>query len=259
MPPEPSPVEPADPSHARTAVVVGAAGGLGRALTRALAERDDVDRVFALSRRYLAPDHAKLTWLEADACDPRSLARVADKLAESASRIHQLIICTGVLHGGDRRPELGPEKSLGQLDGDAFRHVMTVNVLAPLQVLHAFAPLLRHDQRAVAAALSAMVGSIGDNRIGGWYSYRMSKAALNMGLKNAAIELGRLRPRGRPAPIVVGVHPGTTVTELSQPFLGNHEARPPQDSARRILEVLDGLTEEDSGGFFNWDGQRLPW
>ncbi|MEQ8860561.1 MAG: SDR family NAD(P)-dependent oxidoreductase [Pseudomonadales bacterium] len=244
---------------ARTAVVVGASGGLGRALTRALADRDDIGRVFALSRRPGAVEHDAVTSLQADACDPASLARAAEAVAAATLRVHLLIVCTGILHGGEAEPGLGPEKSLGQLDGDAFRHVMTVNALAPLQVLHAFAPLLKHDERAVAAALSAMVGSIGDNRIGGWYSYRMSKAALNMGLKNAAIELGRLRPKGRPAPIVVAVHPGTTETDLSRPFLRQHDARPADDSAAHILAVLDDLDEADSGRFFNWDGRELPW
>jgi len=243
----------------RNAVVVGASGGLGRALTDALTERADIDRVFALSRRYFAPRHPNLTWLEADAGDPRSLERVARTMADSVPAVHLLIVCTGILHGGDAAARLRPEKSLGDLDGDNFREVMSINALAPLQVIHAFAPLLRHDERTVVAALSAMVGSIGDNRIGGWYSYRMSKAALNLGLRNAAIELGRLRPRGRPKPIVVAVHPGTTETPLSEPFLRNHSSRPPAESAAHILSVLDGLEEEDSGGFFNWDGKPLPW
>lgn len=243
----------------RTAVVVGASGGLGRALTDALTECDDIDRVFALSRRYFAPQHPQLTWLEADAGDPRSLERVAGTVADTVPAVHLLIVCTGILHGGDAEARLQPEKSLGDLDGDNFRHVMSINALAPLQAIHAFAPLLHHEDRTVIAALSAMVGSIGDNRIGGWYSYRMSKAALNMGLHNAAIELGRLRPRGRPKPIVAAIHPGTTDTPLSEPFLRNHSSRSAAESAGHILAVLDGLTEEDSGGFFNWDGKALPW
>jgi len=243
----------------RTALIVGASGGLGRALTDALTRRDDFDRVFALSRRYFAPNHPRLTWLEAAAGDLRSLARAAGTVADTVPAVHLLIVCTGVLHGGDEHARLQPEKSLGDLDGDNFRHVMSINALAPLQVIHAFAPLLRHEDRTVIAALSAMVGSIGDNRIGGWYSYRMSKAALNMGLRNVAIELGRLRPRGRPKPIVAAVHPGTTETPLSEPFLRNHASRPAAESAEHILSVLDGLTEEDSGGFFNWDGKPLPW
>jgi NAD(P)-dependent dehydrogenase (short-subunit alcohol dehydrogenase family) len=170
--------------------------------------------------------------------------------------VHLLVTCTGVLHGGDARPGLRPEKALAQLDAEGFLHVMRVNALAPLQVLAAFAPLLRHDQRAVAATLSAMVGSIGDNRLGGWYSYRMSKAALNMGLKNAAIELGR---GARDGPIVVAIHPGTTTTALSEPFLRHRTARSPAESAEHILAVLDGLTPANSGKFYNWDGRELPW
>ncbi|MAT84546.1 MAG: hypothetical protein CMQ43_09255 [Gammaproteobacteria bacterium] len=241
------------------AVIVGASGGIGRALTDALLARDEARRVFALSRRFEPPAHPRLTALEADPTEPRSLARVAGAVADQVDAVHLLIICTGVLHGGDDDPGLAPEKSLADLDGERFRRVMTVNALAPLQTIHAFSPLLRHDHRAVAAALSAMVGSIGDNRIGGWYSYRMSKAALNMGLRNAAIELGRGRPSGRPKPIVAAIHPGTTVTPLSEPFLRRHRARPPEESAAHILAVLDRLTESDSGRFFNWDGSELPW
>ena len=241
------------------AVIVGASGGLGSALAQALLSRDDVARVFALSRRFQAPTEPRLTALEADATEPRSLGRVARAVADQVDAVHLLIVCTGMLHGGGDEPELTPEKSLAELDGERFRQIMTVNALAPLQAIHAFAPLLRHDERAVAAALSAMVGSIGDNRIGGWYSYRMSKAALNMGLRNAAIELGRGRPSGRPKPIVAAIHPGTTVTPLSEPFLRRHRARPAAESAEHILAVLDGLTESDSGRFFNWDGSELPW
>lgn len=253
-----------DPKPAGTrptthAVIVGASGGLGRALTDALLARDDIQHVFALSRRFEPPPHPRLIALEADPTESRSLARVARAVADQVDAVHLLVVCTGVLHGGDDEPGLTPEKSLADLDGDRFRRVMTINALAPLQAIHAFSPLLRHDQRAVAAALSAMVGSIGDNRIGGWYSYRMSKAALNKGLRNAAIELGRGRPSGRPKPIVAAIHPGTTITPLSEPFLRRHRARPPEESAAHILAVLDGLTESDSGRFFNWDGSALPW
>jgi NAD(P)-dependent dehydrogenase (short-subunit alcohol dehydrogenase family) len=169
--------------------------------------------------------------------------------------VHRLIVCTGILHGGATDPGLRPEKSLRQLRLANLQRCMAVNAWAPLMALEAFSPLLRHTDGAVAAALSAMVGSIGDNRLGGWYSYRMSKAALNMGLRSAAIELGRQRH----APIVVAVHPGTTLSALSAPFAGPERARPAHDSAAAILRVLDGLGPDDTGRFFNWDGRELPW
>jgi NAD(P)-dependent dehydrogenase (short-subunit alcohol dehydrogenase family) len=246
--------------HQLNAVVVGASGGLGAAFTAALASRPDVGRVFALSRRQL-PSGSRIEALTVDAGDPESYARAlqqaADEVRSRAPAIHLLITCTGMLHDAGATPE----KSLRQLDAASFQRVMTVNALVPLQVLAAFAPLLRHGERSVAATLSAMVGSIGDNRLGGWYSYRMSKAALNMGLKTASIELGRAAgsasaPTG---PIVVALHPGTTVTSLSTPYLQRREARPAGESVRHLLAVLDRLTPADNGKFLNWDGRELPW
>ncbi|MEQ8486381.1 MAG: SDR family NAD(P)-dependent oxidoreductase [Pseudomonadales bacterium] len=241
------------------AVVIGASGAIGLALTRALCARAEGGRVFALSRRPRPADEPRAQWIRADATDTDGLAKAAAEVAEHAPSIHRLICCTGMLHDDDAVPPIAPEKALEQLDADAFRRVMTVNALAPLLALTAFRPLLEHDQGSVAGLLSAMVGSIADNRLGGWYSYRMSKAALNMGVKTAAIELERRARRGRRAPIVAAVHPGTTHTPLSERFLRSRDARPAAASAQRILEVLDGLTAADSGGFFNWDGQPLPW
>jgi NAD(P)-dependent dehydrogenase (short-subunit alcohol dehydrogenase family) len=241
------------------AVVVGASGAMGLALTRALAGRDDVQRVFAVSRQHRTSDDPRVTWMESNVCDPDSLARLAQRIGAEAPRIHRLICCVGVLHADADGVRVGPEKALGQLRAGAFHQVMALNALAPLTVLHAFTPLLEHPDGSVAVTLSARVGSIGDNRLGGWYSYRMSKAALNMGIRTAAIELNRRARPDRPAPIVAAVHPGTTVSALSEPFLRGRPARSPDDSARHVLAVADGLTPADSGGFFNWDGQPLPW
>jgi len=247
-----------NPLDAMNAVVVGAGGGLGSALTQALTLQGGY-RVFALSREPLEAGGGNLTRLQADPTEPESLAHAADTVRREVTRVHLLAICVGILHGGEGKPGLRPEKALSQLDGDNFRHVMTVNALAPLQVLAAFTDLLRHKQRAVAVTLSAMVGSIGDNRLGGWYSYRMSKAALNMGLKNAAIELNRPSSRQQRGPIVAAIHPGTTITPLSAPFLRRHTTRPAEESAAHILRVIGRLTPEDNGRFFNWDGRELPW
>jgi NAD(P)-dependent dehydrogenase (short-subunit alcohol dehydrogenase family) len=202
-----------------------------------------------------APSLPPVHWLSADPTDPASLAAAVAAVAAHAPRIHRLIICTGILHGGSDDPDFRPEKSLGQLQLAHLQQCMAVNAWAPLVTLDAFAPLLRHDSGATAAVLSAMVGSITDNRMGGWYSYRMSKAALNMGIRNAAIELGRHRH----GPVVVAIHPGTTLSPLSAPFAGPERARPPVESAAAILRVLDNLERADSGRFFNWDGRELPW
>jgi NAD(P)-dependent dehydrogenase (short-subunit alcohol dehydrogenase family) len=240
----------------RVAVVVGASGGLGGAFVDALLDHPAFGQVVAVSRTHRHPDRAGLRWLVADPADPQSLEQAVAAIREVAPRIHRLLICTGVLH----TPDSPPEKSLRRLARQPFEQTMLLNAFVPLQVLAGFAPLLTHEEGAVAAALSAKVGSIGDNRLGGWYSYRMSKAALNMGLKTAAIELARGRPgAGATGPIVVAIHPGTTVTPLSAPFLSRHQARPPAASAARVLDVLDRLGPGDSGKFYNWDGSELPW
>jgi NAD(P)-dependent dehydrogenase (short-subunit alcohol dehydrogenase family) len=264
----------------RNSVIVGASSALGRALAGALVCAQDAGTVFALSRNGQAPADTSpleaaratrdgtalpsgdrttsagvLQHIAANPTDPESLAAAARTVAERADRVHRLIICTGILHGGDAEPDFRPEKSLGQLRLEHLQRSVAVNAWAPLAAIHAFAGLLRHAEGAVAAALSAMVGSIGDNRLGGWYSYRMSKAALNMGIRNAAIELGRHRH----GPIVVAIHPGTTLSPLSAPFAARDRARPADASAAAIVRVLDGLERTDNGRFFNWDGRELPW
>jgi NAD(P)-dependent dehydrogenase (short-subunit alcohol dehydrogenase family) len=262
----------------QTAVVVGASGGLGLALTRALSLRPGIKTVIALSRS--VPDSPASTsrlddrpaidgareadaghlvpgaqWYRADAADPEQLSAAATRIADDHGRVHLLITCVGALHGGQANPELQPEKSLSALRLSNLHRSVEINAFAPLAALHAFLPLLRHDEGAVAATLSAMVGSIGDNSLGGWYSYRMSKAALNMGLRNAAIECARLRD----GPRVVAIHPGTTLTALSEPFVRRHPHRSAAESAERILDVIAGLAADDTGKFFNWDGREIPW
>lgn len=262
------------PTNGRTAVVVGASGGIGLALTRALCRRPDW-RVVALSRgrpdqtlyadpslcaeTNHGPAAGRLHWQQIDATDPLQLAAAAARTATDHGRVHLLINCVGVLHGGrhgnPEEPPLGPEKSLSALRPENLQHSVAVNAFAPLAALQAFLPLLRHEEGAVAATLSAMVGSIADNALGGWYSYRMSKAALNMGLRNAAIECARLRD----GPCVVAIHPGTTLTPLSEPFVRRHAHRTPAESAEHILQVLTSLSAEDTGKFLNWDGREIPW
>lgn len=237
----------------KVAVVAGAAGGLGEALSRALVAHPDYASVFALSRTRPSSDDG-IEWFETDTTSPVDLESAASRVAQLTDRVHLLLCCSGVLHGGAGSPHR-PEKSLAELELENLQLAVRVNAFAPLAAIRAFRDLLRHDQRPVAAVLSAMVGSIGDNSLGGWYSYRMSKAALNMGVRNVAIEFGRLRN----GPSVVAVHPGTTLTPLSEPFVRGRDPRTPDESARHILSVVHDLSPEDSGRFFNWDGRELPW
>ena len=227
------------PEH--TAVVIGAAGGLGRAVTRALSASGRFATVHALSRSETGLD------LEDEPSIAATAARVADGPAPSL-----VFVARGVLHHG-----FEPERSWRALEADHMLRDYRINAIGPALIAKHFLPLLPRDRPAIFAALSARVGSIGDNRLGGWHSYRASKAALNMLLRNLAIEAGRTHPLA----VIAGLHPGTVDTDLSAPF--QKGVKPDRlftadHSAERLLAVIDGLTPADSGGVFAWDGQRIP-
>ncbi|MHA6181643.1 SDR family oxidoreductase [Pseudomonas mohnii] len=221
------------------ALVIGASGALGAAFCDLLNEDPRCSVVRELGRNS-AP--------ELDLEKPDSIARAAAELAEEAP--YQLILhAAGLLH----REDIKPEKSYTSIEADALQAIFQVNTLGPALVLRHFLPLL--DPRGAMAVLSAKVGSIGDNRLGGWYAYRASKTALNMLIKTAAIELARTRPQTR----LLTLHPGTVISGLSQPFKGASAARPASLAARELLSLIDRLTPADSGNFFAYNGERLPW
>ncbi|KAL1507468.1 hypothetical protein AB1Y20_008304 [Prymnesium parvum] len=240
------------------AVVTGASRGIGLALTAELLRRSR-GTVVAASRqphlsaplRELSEDFpSRLSLLPCDVLRPASLEAMAARLAASHARVDLVLNVAGVLHDGGRVPE----KSLAAVDAEWMAHVYRVNAVGPVLVAQATQPLLRPG--SVVASVSARVGSIGDNHLGGWWSYRMSKAALNMATRNLAIELKRS------GAIAVSLHPGTTDTDLSKPFQRN--VRPeklftPEFTARSLLDVLEGLTLEDTGGFFAYNGERIEW
>lgn len=221
------------------ALVIGASGALGTAFCELLKQDPRCAGVRALGRRTLPA---------LDLERPETIASAATELAGEAP--YQLIIhAAGLLH----RDGIKPEKSFSTIEPEALQAVFQVNTLGPALVLRHFLPLL--DPRGAMAMLSAKVGSIGDNRLGGWYAYRASKAALNMLIKTAAIELARTRPQSR----LLSLHPGTVVSGLSQPFRGASSARPADVAADQLLTLIDQLTPADSGHFFAYDGERLPW
>jgi len=221
------------------ALVIGASGALGTAFCQLLKQDPRCADVRALGRRTLPA---------LDLERPETIASAAAELAGEAP--YQLIIhAAGLLH----RDGIKPEKSFSAIEPEALQTVFQVNTLGPALVLRHFLPLL--DPRGAMAMLSAKVGSIGDNRLGGWYAYRASKAALNMLIKTAAIELARTRPQSR----LLSLHPGTVVSGLSQPFRGASSARPADVAAEQLLTLIDQLTPADSGHFFAYDGERLPW
>lgn len=222
------------------ALVIGASGGIGQAFVQALQAHPRCGEVLAL-HRHSTPR------LELD--DESRIASAAAAL-RGQDPLHLIIHAAGVLHGDG----ILPEKKLGDLNYAQLEATFRINTFGPALVLRHFAPLL-DTGRSVLAVLSAKVGSIGDNRLGGWYSYRASKAALNMLVKTAAIEIQRSRPQA----VLVSLHPGTVDTRLSGPFRGAQIGRPAPDAAADMLTVLDRLTPTDSGGFFAYTGDRLPW
>lgn len=225
-----------------TALVIGT-GGLGAALLPALARHHA--RVLGLGRRS-AP--------AIDLSDEDSLVRAAHWTVERCDHapLRCLVVATGFLHG----PQGQPERSTAQLDAGYLTHAFQVNAIGPALLMKHFLPLLPRQGPWVAAFVSARVGSIGDNALGGWYGYRASKAALNQLVKTASIEQAR---RNREATLVA-LHPGTVDTPLSQPF-GKRglNVRSPEVAARDIVQVLQGLTPQDNGRFVDYRGQSLPW
>ncbi|WGL62634.1 SDR family oxidoreductase [Pseudomonas sp. CW003PS] len=221
------------------ALVIGASGTLGQAFSALLRADPNCASVRELSRTSSPSLDLEV---------PGSIAEAATALADEGP--YQLILHTaGLLH----RDGIAPEKSLAAIEADALQAVFQVNALGPALVLRHFLPLL--DKQGAMAMLSAKVGSIGDNRLGGWYAYRSSKAALNMLIKTAAIELARSKPRAR----LLALHPGTVISPLSQPFRGAAAARPAEQAAAEMLRVINGLGAEHSGSFHAYDGQQLPW
>ena len=252
-----------NPPGPMRALVQGASRGLGLELTRQLLSRPDCDAVVATCRQpqaseglmALAREHGdRLHCLRLDVTNAESVASAAGYVARACGDLHLLLNVAGLLHDG----ELQPEKRLESVDPDRMRRVFEVNAFGPLLMARHFHALLAHEERSVLANLSARVGSIGDNRAGGWYAYRASKAAQNMFTRTLAIELRRRAPHC----ICVALHPGTVDTDLSRPFQRNvpdERLFPVERAARQLLAVVDALGPEDSGRFFAWDGEPIPW
>lgn len=217
------------------ALVIGSSGGIGSALSTALAARGV--SVTGLSR---ADDGFDLT-------DP---ARVEAEMARLDGPFDTILVASGILApmGGQ------PEKSLSDIDASTMAQVMAVNAIGPALILRHVPRLVPRRDRATVGVLTARVGSISDNRLGGWYSYRASKAAANQIVRTAAIEIARTRKQA----IVVALHPGTVATPFTDSYPGYSKVTP-AEAADNLLTVLDGLTPEDTGTFYDWSGMRVPW
>jgi NAD(P)-dependent dehydrogenase (short-subunit alcohol dehydrogenase family) len=224
------------------AVVIGATGGIGRAFVAALEADPRYAKVIALGRK---------TSPALDLTDEESV-KAAAVFASGQGALRLVVDATGLLHA----PGVEPEKSWRAIDPAAMARSFAINAIGPALLMKHFLPLLPREGKAVFATLSAKVGSIGDNNLGGWYSYRAAKAALNQLVHTAAIELKRSRTEA----LCVALHPGTVDTGLSAPFAkAGLEVQTPESSAKQMLAVLDGLSAAQSGGFFTYRGEALPW
>lgn len=249
-------------SNANT-LIVGANRGIGFGFVRKLLEGNEYAKIYAT---YRDPNSAselialadkypgKLIYLSMDITDEQQIAKGIKVIGESTDKLHLVINCVGLLHEGT----LQPEKSLRQISSEHLLRYFQVNSISSVLLAKHLLPLFCHDSQSIFACISAKIGSIGDNRLGGWYGYRASKAALNMFMRTVAIEYGRKSPNT----LVVTLHPGTTDTRLSKPFQRNV---PPEKlfsvdrTVNQLLSVINNLNKEDSGQFFSWDGSRLPW
>lgn len=246
-------------------LIQGASRGIGLEFVRQCLAESRVGQVVATCR---SPANAtelaalantaagRLTVHALAVTDEASIAATAAATARTVPRLHLVVNCTGVLH--EAACDMRPEKRLADVRPESLARAFAVNAIGPLLVARHFEPLLAHADRTVFASLSARVGSIEDNRLGGWYAYRASKAAQNMYTRTLAVEWARSHRNV----ICVALHPGTTDTDLSRPFLGNVTEGKLFDverSVSQLLEVINRLRPDDTGQFFAWDGERIPW
>jgi NAD(P)-dependent dehydrogenase (short-subunit alcohol dehydrogenase family) len=217
-------------------LIIGASGGIGAALATTLRARGEVVTTLSRSTEGL------------DVTDEGSVAAALGRLDGPYDRI---LVTTGALEIGGATPE----KALRQVTPEALRAQFDLNAMGPILVLKHALRLMPRDRRCAFAALSARVGSIGDNGYGGWYAYRTAKAALNQLIHTAAIEIARTHPQA----VVVALHPGTVATRFTEKYLGRHPAIAPDEAAANLLGVLDELGPAETGGFFDGQGKRVPW
>ena len=244
-------------------LVVGASQGIGLGFVRYLLETDNVAQVFATYRNpatagellHLATSYSqRLGCIRMDVTNEEQIVRGIAEIQTDTDRLHLVVNCVGFLHDND----IQPEKSLRQIDSDQLIRYFQVNSISAVLLAKHLLPLLNHTEKNIFAIISAKIGSIGDNRLGGWYGYRASKAALNMFLKTASIEYSRKSKHT----IIVMLHPGTTDTRLSKPFQRGVPAEklfPVEKTVRQLIDVLAKVTPADNGSFFSWDGSKLPW
>ncbi len=244
-------------------LIVGASQGIGLGFVKKLLPWENTARIYATYRHpqsaseliKLADEYPqKLICLAMDVTEEKQISTCVEQLSAQIDKLHLVINCVGILHEGS----LQPEKSLKQVNPEHLLRYFQVNSIGAVLLAKHLLPLFRHPDKSIFASICAKLGSIGDNQLGGWYGYRASKAALNMFMRNVAIEYGRSSPNT----IVVTLHPGTTDTRLSRPFQKNvpkEKLFSVERTVTQLLAVIEKLQPHDSGQFFSWDGSRLPW
>jgi NAD(P)-dependent dehydrogenase (short-subunit alcohol dehydrogenase family) len=244
-------------------LVVGATQGIGLGFVKRMLQEEAIATIFATYRTPAASGELlalaennpeRLICIALDVAHESQIAELVQTIQTITRQLHWVVNCVGMLHDG----ALQPEKSLRQINAEQLLQYFQVNSISAALLAKHLLPLLKHRQRSIFASISAKVGSIGDNQLGGWYGYRASKAALNMLMKTAALEYSRKSPNT----IIALLHPGTTDTRLSDPFQRNV---PPEKlfsierTVNQLWTVLNQLEPIDSGQFFSWDGTALPW
>ncbi len=238
-------------SHNLNVAVIGANGGIGRAFVDLFSKQPQVETVLAYSRSDPGVSHPKVQPVHIDITSDSSVQKAVESI-DGTTFLDIVIVATGMLHND----HIKPEKSLKDLSMTQFAEVFSINTFGPAILAKYFLPKMRPNQKNVFACLSARVSSISDNFLGGWYAYRASKTALNMIIKNAAIEMARRNKHT----YVVGLHPGTVNTPLSKPFQSKVKKGrlfTPSHSTERMLKVINQLSTSDSGKLFAWDGSEV--
>ncbi|GCE94472.1 putative short-chain dehydrogenase [Arthrospira platensis NIES-46] len=244
-------------------LIVGANGGIGYGFVEMLLQDPAIDRIYGTYRRWESAQHLlnlasrypqRLVCLSMDITQESDLVAALETISHQTRELDLVVNCVGILHGVGFQPE----KSLRQINSDRLIEYFQVNSIGAVLLAKHLLPFFSSPRRHVFATISAKLGSIGDNHLGGWYGYRASKAALNMLMRTVAIEYSRKSPQT----IVVMLHPGTTDTELSQPFQKNvtpEKLFSVNRTVQQLLDVINRLEISHSGQFLSWDGTNLPW
>ena len=234
----------------KNVAIIGSSGAIGRAFLDAYIADKDISNIYSISRTEVKSNDKRIIHINIDVTDEVSVKAAASKIEEN--RLDRLIVATGVLH----TKSFGPEKSIKDIKIENFVKIFSVNTFGPALIGKYFLPLMKKDQKSIVAFLSARVGSISENKLGGWYAYRASKSALNQIIKNFSIEAKRTNSSG----IIIGLQPGTVKSKLSEPFQKNVKKGKlflPEDSVDSLIKVIENVMQNDSGKIFDWEGEEI--